>query len=83
MNERLIAGLAILAIAASLAGCNKPNTAYNNSGASATPGSVNTTTLPATTASPTIDTTATITTPATAAAAAPAAADAATTTPVK
>ena len=47
MKPRLLACLAMLALAAALPGC-KPNTAYNNSGASATPGSVNTANIPAT-----------------------------------
>ncbi|MEP7069691.1 MAG: hypothetical protein ABI789_10635 [Usitatibacter sp.] len=48
MKARLVPLIAILAVAVALPACSRPNTAYNNSGASATPGSVNTTNLPAT-----------------------------------
>lgn len=37
--KRILIASSLVAIAAIAAGCNKPGTAYNNSGASATPGS--------------------------------------------
>lgn len=37
--KRILIASSLIAIAAVAAGCNKPGTAYNNSGASATPGS--------------------------------------------
>src|SRR5258706_3072313 len=45
MKERLIPGLAILALAATLPACHPRDTAYNNSGASNTPSSTSTTTV--------------------------------------
>jgi hyperosmotically inducible protein len=59
--KRLVPYIAVAAFAAALAGCNKgPGTAYNNSGASATPGSstVTSTTAPSDTSSPATTTTA-------------------------
>ena len=54
--KRILIASSLIAIAAVVAGCNKPGTAYNNSGASATPGStapvVTTTTTTADTSSP-------------------------------
>jgi len=44
-QQRIIPGLAILALAATLPACHPRDSAYNNSGASATPGSTTTTTL--------------------------------------
>jgi hyperosmotically inducible protein len=55
--KRLVPYVAVVAMAAALAGCNRgpgTNSAYNNSGASATPGSTSTTVT--TTTSPSSDT---------------------------
>jgi osmotically-inducible protein OsmY len=56
--KRLVPYVAMVAMAAALAGCNRgpgANSAYNNSGASATPGSTSTT-VTTTTSSPSSDT---------------------------
>ena len=56
--KRLVPYIAVVAMAAALAGCNRgpgTNSAYNNSGASATPGSTSTT-VTTTTSSPSTDT---------------------------
>lgn len=57
--RRLVPYVAVVAMAAALAGCNRgpgTNSAYNNSGASATPGSASTTvTTTTTTSSPSTD----------------------------
>ena len=48
MKARLVPGLAMIALALAVSACHRPDTRYNNSGASATPGSSTPATAPST-----------------------------------